>query len=84
MHWLFLSATNWRFLSASEWRFLPGVNKSYKGLENTVIILTDIESFSSDKLMYVGLSRACSGLFLLISEAAKREYDDILIRRLLK
>lgn len=58
--------------------------QSYKGLENTVIILTDIESFSSDKLMYVGLSRACSGLFLLISEAAKREYDDILIRRLLK
>lgn len=58
--------------------------QSYKGLENTVIILTDIESFSSDKLMYVGLSRACSGLFLLISEAAKREYDDILIRRILK
>lgn len=58
--------------------------QGYKGLENTVIILTDIESFSSEKLMYVGLSRACSGLFVLESEAAKREYDDLWVRRLLK
>lgn len=56
--------------------------QGYKGLENTVIILTDIEDYSSDKLMYVGLSRARSGLFVLESEAAKREYDDLLIRRL--
>ena len=55
--------------------------QAYKGLENTVIILTDIESFSSDKLMYVGLSRACSGLFILETDAAKREYDNLLIRR---
>ena len=54
-----------------------------KGLENTVIVLTDIEDFSSEKLMYVGLSRACSGLFILESEAAKREYEELLIRRLL-
>lgn len=57
--------------------------QAYKGLENTVIILADIDSFSSDKLMYVGLSRACSGLFVLESDAAKSEYDDLLIRRLL-
>ena len=56
--------------------------QAYKGLENTIIILTDIEGFSSDKLMYVGLSRACSGLFILESDAAKREYDDLLMRRL--
>ena len=56
--------------------------QAYKGLENTVIILTDIEDFSSDKLMYVGLSRACSGLFILETDAAKREYDDLLMRRL--
>ena len=55
--------------------------QAYKGLENTVIILTDIEGFSSDKLMYVGLSRACSGLFILETDAAKREYDNLLIRR---
>lgn len=57
--------------------------QAYKGLENTVIILTDIEGLSSDKLMYVGLSRARSGLFILESDAAKREYDNLLIRRLL-
>lgn len=58
--------------------------QAYKGLENTVIILTDIEAFSEEKLMYVGLSRACSGLFILESEAAKKEYDDLWVRRLLK
>lgn len=57
--------------------------QSYKGLENTIIILTDIEAFSLDKLMYVGLSRARSGLFILESNAAKREYDALLMRRLL-
>lgn len=45
----------------------PGMNttfctiQAYKGLENSVIILTDIEGFSAEKLMYVGLSRACTG-----------------------
>lgn len=58
--------------------------QAYKGLENTVIILTDIEVFSEEKLMYVGLSRACSGLFVLESDAAKKEYDDIWVRRMLK
>ena len=58
--------------------------QAYKGLENTVIILADIEAFSEEKLMYVGLSRACSGLFVLESEAAKKEYDDLWVRRLLK
>ena len=58
--------------------------QAYKGLENTVIILTDIEAFSEEKLMYVGLSRACSGLFVLESDAAKKEYDDIWVRRMLK
>ena len=58
--------------------------QGFKGLENTVIILTDIENFSADNLMYVGLSRACTGLYILESEKAKHEYDDLLIRRLLQ
>lgn len=58
--------------------------QAYKGLENTVIILADIEDFSEEKLMYVGLSRACSGLFVLESDAAKKEYDDIWVRRMLR
>lgn len=58
--------------------------QAFKGLENTVIILTDIEDFSSEKLMYVGLSRACSGLFVLESDSARKEYDELCIRGLLK
>lgn len=66
----------------------PGMNttfctiQAYKGLENFVIILTDIEGFSAEKLMYVGLSRACTGLYVLESDSAKREYDNLLMRRL--
>jgi len=56
--------------------------QAYKGLENTVIILTDIESFSMDKLMYVGLSRARSGLYILESDSAAREYVSLVQRRL--
>ena len=58
--------------------------QAYKGLENTVIILTDIEDFSSDKLMYVALSRARAGLYILESDSAKHEYDGLMIRRLLQ
>lgn len=57
--------------------------QGYKGLENVVIILVDIEDFSSEKLMYVGLSRACSGLFVLESDTAKKEYDNLLLSRLM-
>ena len=66
----------------------PGMNttfctiQAYKGLENSVIILADIEGFSAEKLMYVGLSRACTGLYVLESDSAKREYDNLLMRRL--
>lgn len=76
--------------TVKDFKVPPGMNttfctiQAYKGLENTVIILTDIEAFSEEKLMYVGLSRACSGLFVLESEAAKKEYDDLWVRRLLK
>lgn len=56
--------------------------QAYKGLENTVIILTDIDDFNSDKLMYVGLSRARSGLYILESGNAANEYQTLLTRRL--
>ena len=75
--------------SIIDYKVTPGLYTSFctihgfKGLENVVIILTDIEDYSSQKLMYVGLSRACSGLFVLESDAAKREYDNMLIRRLM-
>lgn len=58
--------------------------QAYKGLENTVIILTDIEDFSSEKLMYVGLSRARSGLYILESESASKQYLKLLQGRLFR
>lgn len=74
--------------AVKDFRVPPGMNitfctiQAYKGLENSIIILTDIEDFSLDKLMYVGLSRACLGLYILASDPAKKEYDNLLIRRL--
>jgi superfamily I DNA/RNA helicase len=58
--------------------------QAYKGLENTVIIMTDVESFEHEQLMYVGLSRARSGLFILESSGARKEYLDIQRRRFLE
>ena len=57
--------------------------QGFKGLENTVIILTDIESYDDVRLMYVAFSRARSGLYVLESESAKTEYDSLFIRRCL-
>ena len=53
----------------------------FKGMENTVIILTDIESYKDEKLMYVAFSRARTGLFVLESKNASQEYAELFIRR---
>ncbi|MHC1745632.1 MAG: DNA/RNA helicase domain-containing protein [Negativicutes bacterium] len=55
--------------------------QAFKGLENTVIILTDISSFSQERLMYVALSRARTGLYILESESASHEYTELQRRR---
>lgn len=72
--------------------YVPGIGDSvsfstiqaFKGLENTVIIVADVESFEHEQLMYVGLSRARSGLFILESREARKEYLDIQRRRFLE
>lgn len=68
---------------------IPAVEKitfstiqAFKGLENTVIILTDINSFADRKLMYVALSRARSGLYILESMEARNEYIELSRKRL--
>ena len=55
---------------------------AFKGLENKVIIMVDIDSFEHEQLMYVGLSRARIGLFIIESEKARKEYLRILLKRL--
>ena len=57
---------------------------AFKGLENKVIIMVDIDSFEHEQLMYVGLSRARIGLFIIESEKARKEYLKIIAKRLLK
>ena len=57
--------------------------QSFKGLENSIVILTDIDSLNDQKLLYVALSRARTGLYVLLSEKARGEYLDIQKRRLL-
>ena len=55
--------------------------QSFKGLDSKVVILTDIDGFSPEQLMYVALSRARSGLFVLETKSASEEYNQLFIRR---
>jgi hypothetical protein len=57
--------------------------QGFKGLENTVVILTDITSFRNEKLMYVALSRAVAGLYVIESKDAAKEYLSLQQRRFL-
>jgi len=47
--------------------------QSFKGLENSVIILTDIDNYENEKLMYVGLSRARNALIIFETKAAGKQ-----------
>jgi len=53
----------------------------FKGLENSYIILTDIDRISDDEfksLLYVGMSRAKVRLIILIDQRARKEYNELL------
>lgn len=56
---------------------------SFKGLENDFIILTDIDNLDSAwwrSVIYVGMSRARIGLFLLLKKSLKPVYEQRLRR----
>ena len=55
----------------------------FKGLENTVILLTDMENYNNRTLLYVGLSRATARLYVFQNKKADQQYGELLIRRLL-
>ncbi len=55
---------------------------SFKGLESPFIILTDIDTVSDKRLMYVAMSRARYGLYVLAGDEAVNEYLGIYMRRL--
>lgn len=54
---------------------------SFKGLESSTIIMTDIESYDDDKLIYVGLSRARFDLHILESRKACEERAQLFFTR---
>ena len=56
--------------------------RRFKGLENSVIILVDIEDYKDSKLSYIALSRAKAKLYVLQSMSANAEYMDHFIRRI--
>lgn len=56
--------------------------QSFKGLENSIIILVDVDTISNKQLMYVALSRARTGLYVIESREARQEYVEIQMRRL--
>lgn len=74
-------------------KFRSGINKvsfstihGFKGLENSYIILTDINFLNNPEiksLLYVGMSRAKVGLFMILNQAVEKEYREIVKRSLM-
>ncbi len=60
---------------------------AFKGLENSIIVLTDCEDLLSDashSLLYVGMSRAKQGLHMILSESLRPQYQALLKERIEK
>ena len=55
--------------------------QSFKGLESSIIILTDIDSYKEEKLLYVGLSRARFALYILEADNATEERTKLFFQR---
>ena len=54
---------------------------AFKGLESSTVIMTDIESYDDEKLIYVGLSRARFDLHILESTKACEERTRLFFTR---
>lgn len=55
--------------------------QAFKGLESSVVILTDIEDYYDEKLIYVGLSRARFSLYVLETESASAARTKLFFQR---
>lgn len=59
--------------------------KSYKGLENTYIILMGFNEVNTDNILrelYVGISRSKFGLYLLLSTSLKSDFENLISKNL--
>ena len=60
---------------------------SFKGLENTFILLFDfdeISSIESQRLLYVGISRAKQKLYMILNNNPQEEYQKLIAKNLTK
>lgn len=55
--------------------------QAFKGLESSTVILTDITSYQDEKLAYVGLSRARFSLYVLETQDATNERNNLFFKR---
>ena len=55
---------------------------SFKGLERKIVIIVDVEKYSDTKLLYIGLSRARTALYIFETVEASEERADILVSRI--
>ena len=58
--------------------------QGFKGLESPYVILTDIENYKDERLLYVGLSRARFSLTVLETQKASDERDKLFFERRVK
>ena len=82
-----INSSIFKILDLSEHPHFPPPNTitfstihGFKGLENSYIILTDINRINDDEfksLLYIGMSRAKVGLTILLDERSKKEYNDL-------
>jgi DNA polymerase III delta prime subunit len=63
-------------------KILYGTIHSFKGMESSIVVLTDIDNVTSadaQSLFYVGITRALDKLYILISKKVNQEMSRILI-----
>jgi len=61
--------------------------QAYKGLENTIIILFDFDEISSEesqRLLYVGISRARQKLYIVFKKSIESSYQELIQSNFLK
>ena len=58
--------------------------QGFKGLESLYVILTDVENYQDERLMYVGLSRARFSLTVLETQKASDERGKLFFERMVK
>lgn len=56
--------------------------QSFKGLESQVVIITDVDGYDKSKLLYVGVSRAKSALYIFETESAHMDRLKMVVEKL--